>query len=181
MWRDALEAHEAGRIRATEVRPSDYFGADARSGTSVLNSFVIGPAQKGRTVRLITGGPDVPHSWSYLPDIAELAATLATDDRSWGRAWHVPTTPARTVREVAADVAELTGRPAPAVKRIPAPIRFAARVMPVVRELDETRYQFERSFVLDSSAAEATFGLSPTPWRTALERTIEGLARQAAS
>lgn len=32
-----------------------------------------------------------------------------------------------------------------------------------LRELEETRHQFVRSFVLDSSAATDAFGLAPTP------------------
>ena len=39
----------------------------------------------------------------------------------------------------------------------------------MLRELEETRYQFTRPYVLDSSAATATFGLEPTP----LERTFQ--------
>lgn len=177
MWQEALEAHDAGRVRVTEVRPSDYFGADARSGVSVLNSFVLARAAQGKPVRLVMGDVDAPHSWSYLPDIVTLAATLVEDDRAWGRAWHVPTSPARSVRQIAADVAEVTGRPPVPVSVLPAVVRRALRVMPVVRELKETTHQFERPFLLDSSAAERTFGLTPTPWESALAETVRDLRR----
>lgn len=33
-----------------------------------------------------------------------------------------------------------------------------------MRELEETAYQFERPFVLDSSAITREFGLKATPW-----------------
>lgn len=175
MWADALAAHQAGRIRATEVRPSDYFGPGAHSGVSQLNRFVIAPAAAGKPVWLVTGYPDVPHSWTYADDIGALAATLATDERSWGRPWHVPTTPARTARQVVQDVAALVGRTPPPVRRIPSLLRTLLRVSATVRELDETAYQFERPFVLDSAAAEQTFGLAPTPWQTALEASVAWL------
>ncbi|HEX6888583.1 MAG TPA: NAD-dependent epimerase/dehydratase family protein [Candidatus Nanopelagicales bacterium] len=176
MWRDALAAHEAGRIRASELRASDYFGPGATGRVSMLNAFVIAPAAAGRTVRLITGGPDVPHSWTYLEDIGTLAAVLATDDRAWGRPWHVPTSAPRTVREVVAEVAGLRGHPVPAVTRMPGVMRAVARLSPTVRELDETRYQFDQPFVLDSTQAESTFGLAPTPWHEALAETVTALA-----
>lgn len=175
MWTDALAAHEEGRVRVAEVRPSDYFGAAARPGHSVLNEFVLERAARGRTVRLVMGDPDAPHAWTYLPDIARLAATLVDDERAWGRAWHVPTAPARSVREVAADVAVVVGGSPVPVRLLPAPVRAALRVVPLVRELDETRHQFERPFLLDSSEAERTFGVAPTPWLQALEETISGL------
>ena len=37
-------------------------------------------------------------------------------------------------------------------------------VWPLMRELRETEYQFRDDFIMDSSAAETTFGLKPTPW-----------------
>lgn len=175
MWREALAAHHAGRIRAAELRPSDYFGAGVHGHNSLLNEFVIARAARGRKVWLVTGGPDVPHSWSYLPDIAALGAALATDDRAWGRAWHVPTEPPRTMREVAADAARIAGRRPVPVARIPRLVRTALRAVPTVRELDETAYQFERPFLLDSTAAQETFGLRPTPWEEALAATVEAL------
>lgn len=176
MWADALAAHQAGDLRATELRASDYFGPGAGAGVSILNSFVISRAAAGRRVWLVSGGPDVVHSWTYTDDIGTLAAVLATDERSWGRPWIVPSAEPRTVRQVAADSAQIAGRPAPPVSRAPRAVLALARVSATVRELDETRYQFEEPFVVDATATENTFGLAPTPWRTALARTVEDLA-----
>ncbi len=181
MWQQALQAHEAGRLRATELRASDYFGPGAGGGVSLLNSFVIKRAIAGRGVWLITGAPDVPHSWTYLDDIGVLAATLATDDRSWGSAWHVPTAAPRTMREVAKEAAAIAGRPEPAVRGVPHPVKLLARVSATVRELDETAYQFERPFVLDATRTAETFGLTATDWDQALAETVSWLAGGGAS
>jgi len=175
MWREALRAHEEGRCRVTEVRPADYFGPGASEGTSLLNTYVIGPAAAGKPVSMPIGGLDVPHSWSYLGDIGALAAALATGD-GWGRAWHVPTLPPRTVRQVATETGALAGVSAPRISALP---RVAVTVggwfSPMLRELWETRHQFERPFVLDSTAAQERFGLAPTPWETQLAETIDWL------
>jgi len=141
----------------------------------MLNEYVIAPTAAGKRVRLVAGHPDVLHSWSYLPDIAALGAALATDDRAWGRAWHVPTNEPRTPQQVVDDVAALTGRPAMKVTRMPGALMWLARVVPTVRELDETAYQFNQPFVLDSSAAQRTFDLAPTPWHNALEATVRNV------
>lgn len=180
MWADALAAHQAGRARVTELRASDYFGPTAGRGTSFFNTYVATPAAKGSTVRLIMGIADAPHSWTYLDDIGALAATLAADYRAWGRAWHVPSAPAKTIGQVAGEVAALAGRPAPRVIPLPRLVKLAARVAPVVRELDETSHQFERPFVLDATSVETTFGLTATPWTAALEATVTGLQTAAA-
>ncbi len=173
MWRDALAAHSAGRIRATELRASDYFGPEAGTGISYLQTYVVGPALAGKRIaRIPMGDPHAPHSWTYLPDIGELAAVLSTDERAWGQAWHVPTAQPRSMAQVAADVAVITGQPAPVVKRLPAALLLAARVSPLVRGLDETKHQFKGPFVLDSALAQSTFGLTSTNWEDALAATI---------
>jgi hypothetical protein len=43
-----------------------------------------------------------------------------------------------------------------------------------MRELRETEYQFCADFVMDSSAAQATFGIKPTPWEEIVAATIRG-------
>lgn len=172
MWTDALAAHQAGRVRATELRAGAYFGPGASPGVSYLNTYVLAPAAAGKTVRLVTGTPDAVQSWTYLPDIGSFAAVLATDDRSWGRPWHVPTEPPKSVRAIATDVAAVTGGRVSRVVELPTIARLALRVLPIVRALDETRHQFERPFIIDSTAAEQTFGVSSTPWREALAATL---------
>jgi hypothetical protein len=47
-------------------------------------------------------------------------------------------------------------------------------VWPLMRELRETEYQFRDDFVMDSSAAQATFGLKPTPWPEIVAVTVRG-------
>jgi nucleoside-diphosphate-sugar epimerase len=168
MWRSALAAHEAGRIRTTEVRASDYLQANS------IFSFAIGkPLLAGK--RAYSPAPlDVPHSWTSINDAAALLVTAATDERAWGRAWHVPTNDPLTVRELATRFAEATGAPPPKLTAIPYPVFWAAGLFsPMVRELRTTRYQFDRPFVLDSSAATDTFGLKPEPMDQALRETAD--------
>jgi len=163
MWRDALAAQEAGRIRTTEVRASDFVEAN-----SVL-SFALGkPLLAGR--RAVSPGPlDVPHSWTSIRDAALALVTVAGDDRSWGRAWPVPTNAPLTIRRLATRFAEVNGAPPARLASMPYPALWAAGLFsPMVRELRTTRYQFTTPFVLDSSITERTFGLRPRPIEDAL-------------
>ena len=187
MWTDALTLHQQGRIRVTELRSSDYFGPGATKMTSVLGDAVIDRVAAGRLGILPGGRTDVPHSWTYIPDVGDFAARVAvagvtdagdSDESVWGRAWHVPTAPARTIAEAAADVARLTGRSKSRVVAVPRPVGTALGVVvPILREMRETRHQFERPFVLDSSQAERAFGVQATPWEQALTATIADRSR----
>src|SRR3954454_18533388 len=101
MWNDALAAHEAGRARVTEARAADFVGPQVPVEGSHLNRQL--PAlRKGRRAWVI-GDPDAPRTWAYLPDVGAPLATLGTDERALGRAWHVPSNPPRSQREALAD------------------------------------------------------------------------------
>ena len=51
-----------------------------------------------------------------------------------------------------------------------------APVVPMLRELRSTRWQFERPYLLDSSAITRELGLEPTPWDDVCRATAEGNA-----
>jgi hypothetical protein len=65
------------------------------------------------------------------------------------------------------------------VRVLPGPLLMAAGAFsPLMRELRETRYQFAEDFVIDSSAAQETFGLAPTPWEQVLESVLRSFGWQ---
>jgi len=172
LWSDALAAHEAGRARVTEVRSADFFGPGAGDQTPVGTRFVP-PLLAGRRVSF-PGDLAAAHSWTYLPDVARALAVAGTDERAWGRAWHTPTNPPLSARALAGRISAVAAAPTPRLSRMPPWIVYAIGVVsPLVRELRETRYQFERPFVVDSSAFESTFGVSATPMDEALDATVE--------
>src|SRR5215472_5392522 len=169
MWRDALAAHQAGRVRAVEVRASDYVGAGAES---VLGDRVVPRILRGQAV-LVLGRADRPHTWTFTGDVVALAVVAGGDPVAWGRAWHVPSAPPRTQRQAIDDLARAAGVPPVPVRAIPrALIRVAGLASPLMRELTETDYQFREDFVLDSSAATQAFGVTATPWDQVLREVV---------
>jgi nucleoside-diphosphate-sugar epimerase len=174
MWRDALAAHEAGRIRATEVRASDYIEANG-----ILASGLGKPLLSGK--RGYSFAPlDVTHSWTSITDVARALVAVSTDERAWGNAWLAPTNPAMTVRELATRFTEANGLPAAKVSAFPYAALWAYGLFdPTVRELRTTFYQFRSPFVIDSSATTETFGLKPQPIDDALRAAAANLRTAA--
>ena len=169
MWRDALAAHDAGRVRATEVRGSDYVGPGAQSH---LGERVVPRLLAGKDVTVMKSA-DTAHTWTATDDVARLLVTVALDERAWGRAWHVPSNPPRTQREAVGDLCRVVGLDPVKVKEYPSLlIRGMGLFNPLMRELPEVAYQLEDPFVLDSTAAQQTFGLAPTPWDDLLAGVI---------
>jgi nucleoside-diphosphate-sugar epimerase len=171
MWADALAAHEAGRVRVTEARAADFVGPQVPLDGSHLNRQL--PAlRRGRRAWVI-GDPDAPRTWAYLPDVGATLATLGTDDRSLGRAWHVPSNPPRSQRQALNDLAAAMHVPAVPVSGVPWPVlRAIGLVVPFLREVAAMRHQFDQEFVIDSSATTATFGLTPTAWEEVVAATV---------
>lgn len=174
MWAHAHAAHQAGAVRAAEVRASDYIGPGVTENGGLL-------ARYGRAVLAgkpadVIGDPDAPHSWSYVDDVARTLAAVGATPAAWGQAWHAPTNPAAPVREVLAALAARTGSTA-RVRRLPRwQVRTLGLVMPVLRELDELMYQFDRPFVMDAAATEAALDLRATSWDAVLDATAAGWA-----
>ena len=161
MWRQALAAHEAGRIRATEVRPSSYI---AHGSQSMVGDRVLPRAAVGRRVYLM-GNPDAPHTFTHPLDVARMLITVAADERGWGRAWHVPSNAPITQRRVVAEVCDAMGVAQVPVGRVPRGMLIAMGLaVPAVREFAEVRHQYERPWIVNDSAARSTFGLEPLPW-----------------
>lgn len=179
MWQQALAAHQSGRIRATEVRASDYIG-EAGDQTN-FGDRVIPKLRAGEAVTLM-GRADQPHTWTYTGDAARLLSVVGSDERAWGRAWHVPSNTAVTQAQVIEDLAVGLGVAVPKIRTVGAGmLRLVGLFNPAARELVEMLYEFDRPFVLDSSRAEATFGLSPTPWAEIIDETLarNGVSRAA--
>jgi nucleoside-diphosphate-sugar epimerase len=174
VWQDALAAHQAGRVRVAEVRAADFVGPGAQSA---LGERVVRRIRQGKGVSVL-GRADRPHTWSFTGDVAGMLVTAGSDPGAWGRAWHVPSNEPRSQRQVIDDLGRAAGVGQVRVGEIPsAVLRGMGLLSPLMRELRETEYQFRDDFVMDSTAAQATFGLKPTPWVQILADTVRPASR----
>lgn len=173
MWDDLQAAHAAGRIRTAAVRASDFFGPGV-----LLSSFgerFFGPLVAGKPAGVL-GDPDTRHSVTYVPDLAEALVRVAEQPAAWGRAWHAPTAPAVTQRELVA-LAARAASVAPRLRVVrPWMLRLAGLFQPGAKEMIEMLYEFDRDFVVDSSAFERAFGVAPTPLTDSVAATVAAFA-----
>ncbi|MDN5385083.1 NAD-dependent epimerase/dehydratase family protein [Streptomyces sp. LB8] len=180
VWEQARDLHEQGRIKAVEVRASDFFGPGVTDGGH-LAARVMPRLLRGKPVSAL-GDPDAPHSWTYVPDVARALVEVAGEERAWGRAWHVPTEPALSVREMVNRLAAEAGTGPVEVRGLPSAVLGVASVFsPLLRELKEVRYQFDRPFVVDSSAYEAEFTVRATPLDEQIKATVDWWRERSAT
>jgi nucleoside-diphosphate-sugar epimerase len=170
MTGELLAAAAAGRVRVAIGRASDFFGAGVTEG-SVLGKRVFANALAGRRADFI-GNPELPHTYSYVPDVAAGLATLGTDARAAGEVWHLPGPQTVTTRAVLDLVAAEVGHPV-AVRSVPRlAVRALGLINPMMRALAEMAYEFDEPFVLDTTRYQATFGPAGTPLADAVATTV---------
>jgi nucleoside-diphosphate-sugar epimerase len=171
MYLDGLAAHEAGRIRFTEVRPGDYLGV----GALAMFNLMIGPNVLAGQEVVFPADLDVAHSWTYTGDVGRTLVAAARDDRSWGRAWHTPTVSDISIREITHRFAALTRSPEPRIRQM-TPLELHEMVLadPIVAEVAEMQYLYLRPSTLDWSRTAATFDLKAADLDDVLRELAQG-------
>ncbi len=176
MTQELLSAAADGRVQMTIGRASDFFGAGVTETT--LGERVFANAVAGRKADFI-GNPSLPHTYSYVPDIAVGLATLGTDARAIGQVWHLPGPETVTTRALLDLVAGEVGHPV-GIRSVPKLVVRALGVFnPTMRELVEMTYEFDEPFVLDTSKFTSTFGAGGTPLGEAVSETVGWYRAQA--
>lgn len=178
---DALfEAHARGDVRAVIGRASDLFGPEV-THAAIFRDDVIARIRRGSPV-YVFGDPDMPHSYSYAPDVARGLAVLGeANEAALGRAWHLPVAAQLTTRELVERFASAVGSKSK-VRVIPEwALRVGGFVLPSAAALSEMTYQWQVPYLVDDSDFRRTFGVAPTPLERAVAQTlgIEPAARAA--
>jgi nucleoside-diphosphate-sugar epimerase len=167
---DLMAAHDAGRVQVTVGRASDFFGP--RAGAQSLIGDLVIPRALADKPAWVMGDPDMPHTYTFVPDIGENLVRLGERDDAFGRIWHLPSPATRSTREVVALVYEAAGT-TPRLRVMPPwPMRALGLVNRTVREINEMRYEFDEPFIVDASRAETELGLLATPLAAAVEQTV---------
>ena len=156
MEADLERRHRDGLLRAGGVRGADYMGPGVTGAHIPIAAKRAVASKSTRVFRRPRTALDDRHCatwrshWSPSPP----------SRRRKGRVWHAPTNPARSQAEdprrrlpgdrpAAGAGAVLAGCDAPA---------WAGSSLPLLREMRETVYQFQRPYVLDSTAITGPSG-----------------------
>ena len=169
MAEEVMQAHNRGRVRATALRSSDYYGPGVLG--SAFGERALGPLLAGKKAQII-GDPDVLHSFAYIEDVGQAAATLGLRDEAPGKVWVAPHAPALTQRAMVEKSCNLLGTAMKFSVISPMMMRLAGLFVPGARASVEMMYEFMEPFVVDSSQMETVFGLKPTAVEVGLERTV---------
>ena len=165
-----LDAVKTKGLKGLIARSADFYGP----GTE--NNFVTQMVLKNLT----TGnkpmwfvGPEIKHSFTYVPDAAMATALLGNTDDAYGQVWHLPTdNRAVTGKQFISMIASEMGTSNPGLSILPKwMLRPLGLFIPVMREMPEMMYQYDRDYFFDSSKFTGRFGKTATPYETGVRET----------
>jgi nucleoside-diphosphate-sugar epimerase len=166
-----LTAVGEGWIQALIARSADFYGPD--NNNNFITQMVMKNLKEGKKAMWFVS-PDIKHSFTYTPDAAKATALLGNTPDAYGEVWHLPTE-SRTVtgREIITMIASEMGRE-PKISLLPkfmlAPLGL---FIPIMKEMREMIYQYDRDYFFDSSKFTRKFGISATPWEEGIKATCQ--------
>ena len=168
--RQWMAAHGAGRVKVAALRAPDFYGPGVAQ--SHLGDLAFGNIARRKNAMVIIN-PDVPHAFAYVPDIARgVASLLDAPDDAFGQAWHIPSAPLRTTREILAMGANTLVKPL-SISAIPMwLLPVLGLFMPLLKEMAEMRFQWDRPYDVDASKFANRFWADVTPLEVGVAETV---------
>lgn len=166
-----LDNIRQGDLTALIARSADFYGPDIKN-TSLLTEMVINPLRKGKKASWL-GSVDYQHSFTFTPDAGRATALLGNTDDAYNQIWHLPTAPKPPTGKEWIEMIALEMKVKPKYQKAP---KFFVRILglfiPVMGELVEMMYQYDRDYIFDSRKFEQRFDFKPTPYPEGIRKTV---------
>jgi len=162
---------KAGHLKALIARSADFYGPD--NDKSFLTEVVLKNFMKGKRANWFMSADKI-HSFTYTPDAAKATAILGNSENAYNQVWHLPT-----------DAAKLTGREIISLFATKMNVKNKVFVIPIwllkgmgffvplLREMPEMMYQYDRDYFFDSSKFANTFHFRATSYTEGIREIVE--------
>lgn len=168
IW-DAVRKDE---IKALIARSADFYGPSIKN-VSVLTETVFKPLSEGRKANWM-GSTKFKHSYTYTVDAGKATALLGNTSDAFGQVWHLPTAPnpftGKEWIEVIANELAVAPKYRVANKFL---VRIIGLFVPIMKEMVEMMYQYDRHYVFNSDKFEKRFDLKPTPYLDGIKEIVK--------
>jgi nucleoside-diphosphate-sugar epimerase len=165
-----MHAVETGRIKALIARAADFYGPEINN--SMFNEAIVKNLKAGKKANWFCS-LQFKHNFTYTPDAAKATALLGNTESAYGQVWHLPTAPAKTMQQWIEEVASAIGVPAKTMVAPKFMVGLLGLLNPLMHEMKEMLYQYDRDYEFDSSKFETVFNIKPTPAKKAVKEITE--------
>jgi nucleoside-diphosphate-sugar epimerase len=167
-----LNEIKSGNLKALIARCADFYGPNIKN-TSLLTETVFKNLSQGKKANWL-GSVKFKHTFTYTPDAGKATALLGNTDSAYGEVWHLPTAPNPfTGEEWIKNIAEELGVEA----RYQVAPKFLVRIIglfqPIMKEIVDMMYQYDRDYVFDSSKFEKRFEFTPTSYTEGIKNIVD--------
>jgi len=169
-----LDSIGKNNLQAIIARAPDFFGGTARANSMVMN-LVYNNLIKGKTAQWFCNAK-VVHTMGYVPDLASGTALLGNTSQAYNQIWNLPTDLQKiTGEEWIALFASAMGAKNNYTVLPNWLVNSIGFFIPVMKELAEMNYQYDRDYYFDSSKFNDHFNFKPTPNALAVKQAVEQL------
>ncbi len=165
-----LSEVKAGKLTALIARSADFYGPD--NDKSFLIEVVYKNIKKGKKPNWFIDA-NKKHSFTYTPDAAKATALLGNTCDAYGQVWHLPTDKNILTGKEMISLFTKEMNVADKVSVLPMWLLKALGLfMPLMKEMPEMMYQYDRDYFFDSSKFEQRFNFSTTTYQQGVKETV---------
>lgn len=165
-----MKAVKVGTITALIARSADFYGPANKN--SFLTETVYKNIKQGKRPNwFVNAGKK--HSFTYTPDAARATAILGNTADAYNQVWHLPTDKnvLTGIEMINLFNAAMNSSEKPMV--IPVwMIKLLGIFMPLMREMPEMMYQYDRDYIFDSGKFEKRFNFVPTSYKDGIQQIV---------
>lgn len=168
-----LDAIKEKKLDAIIARSPDFFSEV--KATSMSMNLIYDNLAKGKKAQWLCDATKV-HNMGYTPDLARGTAILGNTPDAYNQIWNLPTDSERITGEGWVELFAKEMNASNKCQVLPNWfMKFLGLFIPIMRELPEMNYQFDRDYYFDSSKFNKRFNYTPTKNTIAVKQTVERL------
>jgi nucleoside-diphosphate-sugar epimerase len=161
-----------GKLTALIARSADFYGPNIKN-TSMLTETVFNPLFNGKKASWMSS-VKFKHSFTYVPDAAKATALLGNSEKVFNQVWHLPTdknplTGNEWIETIAKEIG-VKPKYQVATKFI---VKLIGLFIPIMREMPEMMYQYDRDYVFNSDKFNNHFNMQPTPYLEGIKEIVK--------
>jgi nucleoside-diphosphate-sugar epimerase len=168
-----MDEVKSGRLMALIARSADFYGPG--SDKSFVTEMVYKNIKKGKAANWLVNA-DKKHSFTYTPDAAKATALLGNTDDAYNQVWHLPTDRDTLTGRELIDLFSWEMKSLNKVSVMPVwLIKIIGLFVPLLKEMPEMMYQYDRDYFFDSSKFETRFDFKPTTYPEGVKNSVKGI------
>jgi nucleoside-diphosphate-sugar epimerase len=165
-----MDEVKAGKLMALIARSADFYGPGNKK--SFVIEMVYKNLKKGKKANWFIDA-DKKHSFTYTPDAAKATALLGNTADAYNQVWHLPTDNNTLTGREFIDLFAKEMNVSNKVSVMPMwLLKMSGLFIPVLKELLEMIYQYDRDYIFDSSKFDRRFYFKTTTYLEGVRETV---------